>query len=115
MTSPVTPIQSPRDSPTKSSNLGVSPDRAKSWMRPDESASVPKATLPWSRRSMSRPATDAVSPVSMPGASSSHRWWRSAAVSVRSNRYGTSTAEPVTSGGAGAPFSVTGSSLPANR
>ena len=86
MTSPVTPIQSPRDSPTKSSNRGVSPARAKSWTRPEESASVPKATLPWSRRSMSRPATDATSPVSTPGGRSAHRSWSPAAVVSRSNR-----------------------------
>ena len=58
MTSPRTPIQSPRFSSQNCSKSGVDVDGANSWMRPLESASVPKASLPCTRRSMSRPAID---------------------------------------------------------
>jgi hypothetical protein len=67
MISPVTPIQSPSASPLKASKPGVELARAKSWTRsPAPSCMVPKTTLPCTRRSRSRPATVAVSPVSAP-------------------------------------------------
>ncbi len=75
MTSPATPIQSPRLSSQNRSKSGVEADGANSWMRPVESARVPKASLPCTRRSMSRPATATVRPVSVPG---SRPAWRSA-------------------------------------
>ena len=86
MTVPVTPSQSPSDKAQNSSKRGVELARANTWMRPLGSASVPNAALPWTRRSSMRPATDTVSSVFVPSASSPYRSWRSAAVAVRSKR-----------------------------
>ncbi len=73
MTSPRTPIQSPRFSSQNCSKSGVVADGAKSWIRPLESASVPKASLPCTRRSIRRPAMLTTWSVSMPGSSSPNR------------------------------------------
>ena len=73
MTMPCTPIQSPRLSSVNASKSGVDCDGANSWMRPDESWSVPKASLPCTRRSISRPATVTTVSVSVPGSRSANR------------------------------------------
>jgi hypothetical protein len=79
MTRPRTPIQSPRFSSQNASKSGVDWDGAKTWIRPEESWSVPKASLPCTRRSMSRPATATVRSVSVPGSSPANSAARSAA------------------------------------
>src|SRR5713101_4543879 len=59
-------------------------------MVPVESRNSPKASRPWDRRNMSRPATDTLSPVSIPGSSAPYLARSSCSVVVVSNRYGTS-------------------------
>src|ERR1035438_4077001 len=56
-TSPPTPTQSPRCSFVNSSKSDVTASSAKSWISPLESRIVAKASLPWRRRSIRRPAT----------------------------------------------------------
>lgn len=80
MISPVTPIQSPRDSSQNRSKSGVEADGANSWIRPVWSASVPNASFPCTRRNMSRPAIAARWPVSVPGSNDSKRPANAAAV-----------------------------------
>jgi hypothetical protein len=55
-TSPVAPTQSPSESFLNASNSPVQLGFANNWMRPVASCSTPKTILPWSRRSMRRPA-----------------------------------------------------------
>ena len=63
---------------------GVVAAGANSCSRPLESARVPKASLPCTRRSMSRPATETTSPVSEPGSMPAWRWAMSAVAAVTS-------------------------------
>jgi hypothetical protein len=86
MTWPVTPIQSPIDKAPSSSKRGVPAAVAKSWTRPLWSWRVPKASLPCTRRSMSRPATLTSVPVSTPASSAPNSSCSDAAVRVGSNR-----------------------------
>ena len=88
MTSPVTPTQSPRCRPVNPSKSGVVASAANNWIRPVESCRTPKASLPWSRRSMSRPAIVTSTPVSAPSSSPPYSSCRAAAVVVGSKRYG---------------------------
>src|SRR5438445_10210802 len=57
-------------------------------MRPVPSCNVPNASFPCTRRSMSRPATVTMSPVSVPGGSSGYFVWMSPVEAVGSKRYG---------------------------
>gem|GEM_PF-3696947 len=78
-TSPLAPTQSPRFRRTNASSSSVVPVWANSCTAPLESRSSAKATLPWVRRSMTRPDTETVSPDSSPAESPSHSAATSAA------------------------------------
>ena len=66
-TSPIAPTQSPRLMRSKPAKSSVTAASANSWISPPlPSRSVAKASLPWARCSITRPATDTSMPVSAP-------------------------------------------------
>jgi hypothetical protein len=91
--SPVAPTQSPRLILPKPSKSSVTAASANSWISsPLPSRKVAKASLPWARCSITRPATLTVMPVSSPSARPSCAARSSAVVAVTSKRYGGVTA-----------------------
>ena len=76
ITSPWTPIQSPRFSLTNSENSPVSAAVANSCTAPLQSRSSAKATLPWGRLRITLPATRTTTPDEAPGS----RWSYSTAM-----------------------------------
>ena len=90
ITVPDTPTQSPRSRDLLDAHAS-SPTMAfemKSWTSPERSRTVAKISLPESRLSMMRPATETASSVSTPGSNSPQFARNSASVCERSNRYG---------------------------
>ena len=86
-TSPVAPTQSPRLIRPKSSNPSVTLASANSCTSaPLPSRRVAKASRPWGRLSITRPATVTSMPVSSPASRPSWAAWSSAAVAVGSKR-----------------------------
>jgi hypothetical protein len=77
MTSPVATIHVPRGRLLNVANSCVQSTPANSCSSPVQSRSSPKASFPLSRRSIRRPATVTVAPVSSPSAISAH-WSRTA-------------------------------------